>query len=158
MYTYYSISFLFCYTDLAGLSSFQSCFSFPNVAIAMCMSICLSVVCVYLHGACMWVCKCSLLWRPNPTQVSSCITYVTVNFIALRQCLSLNLKLAYLASMAGQGILRIKPPCPALPRHALPHHALPCPAFYKKFLGFELMSSCFQTFILQPVEVDKPVY
>lgn len=51
------------------------------------------------------------------------------------------------------GSNRLGMPCPALPRHAPP-----CLAFYKKFLGFELMSSCFQTSILQPVEVDKPVY
>lgn len=103
-----------------------------------CPSVCL--LSVYLHGACMWVCRWGLIlmWRPNPIQVSSCITSVTVNFIALRQCLmSLNLKSAYLASMAGQGILRILPPCLA---------------FYKKFLGFELMSSCFQTSILQPID------
>lgn len=52
---YYHASFLFCYTALAGLSSFQSCFSFPNIGISI-VSLCVSVwypsVCICVVCAC----------------------------------------------------------------------------------------------------------
>lgn len=58
---------------------------------------------------------------------SSSLTSIAVKLIALRQGSLTDPELAYLASLAGQELLRIQ---------------LPCLAFYKKVLGFELRSSC----------------
>lgn len=69
---YYHASFLFCYAALAGLSSFQSCFSFPNIGISI-VSLCLVSLCVYLRGMCLWLCRCSPILMGRPKQNFRCL-------------------------------------------------------------------------------------